>query len=299
MDPDLRYDLLAIDLDGTLLNSRGEVSARNRRAIVRARRRGLRVIICTGRGLVESSAALAQIDQREAVIVVGGAIIADPAANRTLHRFAIDPQLVVDATRMLLDHGHAALVFKDRLAAGYDYLVVRGAQQIALEPVTEWWFKKMGAKVRYLESIEDDEHPEHTVRVGACGARSRFHAVRQRVAQAFGDRVVVQHFQAVTSRKYARGLADGDTLDVFEVFDARANKWSALQHLSASMGIDTGRIAAIGDELNDEQMIEGAALGVAMGNACDRVRSLADRTAPHHDEDGVAYAIDQILAGAW
>lgn len=294
-----RYDLLAIDLDGTLLNSAGEVSPRNRDAVIAAREAGMLVVVCTGRGLVESQRALCAIDQREPVVVAGGAIIACPTNRRTLHRFPIDATLVATATAMLLDHGHAVLVLKDRLEVGYDYLVVQGPRGHSIDPVTAWWFAEMGAEVRYARSISEDEHPEHTVRVGACGPSTRFHAVRRQVADAFADRLIVQHFQAVTSRKHAKGLADHETLDVFEVFDARANKWSALMHLAALRGIEPTRICAIGDEINDEAMIRGAALGIAMGNACDSVRRAADRHVAHHDDDGVADAIDRILSGEW
>lgn len=292
-------DLLAIDLDGTLLNSKGDVSDANRDAVRRARDAGITVIICTGRGMVECSRATAAIDQKDPVIVAGGAIIACPVDLRTLHRFPIDQALVASATQTLLDSGYAALVLKDRLAVGYDYLVVQGENRNKLDPVTEWWFKEMGAVVRYAASLFEDEHPEHTVRVGACGPSTGFKPIRAHIAETYGDRLTVQHFQAVTARQHAKGLAPGETLDVFEVFDARADKWSALMHLAGERHIDPTRIGAIGDEVNDTQMIRHAALGIAMGNACPGVCDVARCHAPSHDEDGVAYAIDRILDGTW
>ncbi len=295
----LRYDLLAVDLDGTLLNSDGEITARNREAIVRARSAGLDVIVCTGRGLVECEHAIRTIGQEDAVVVAGGAIVACPVRRRTIHRFCLDQDLVRASTAMLHEHGHAALVLKDALEVGYDYLVVRGRERHPIDPVSAWWFEKMGARVRFCDTLDEDEHPGHTVRVGACGPSTRFRAVREQIASAFGDRVLVQHFQAVTSRKYAQHVDEEETLDVFEVFDAQANKWSALMQIAGRRGIDPARICAVGDEINDEAMVREAGLGVAMGNACERVRKVADRVAPHHDEDGVAYAIERVLDGSW
>ncbi len=295
----LPYDLLALDLDGTLLNSRGDISQANRNAINRARTAGITVIPCTGRGMIESAKAISAIDQQDPVIVAGGAIIACPVDQRTLHRFPIDETLVAGATATLLEHGYAVLVLKDRLAVGYDYLVVQGDKGHEIDPVTSWWFKEMNALVRYAASIFEDEHPEHTVRVGACGISTGFRPIQAKLASTYADSLCVQHFQAVTSRQHAEGLKPGETLDIFEVFDARANKWSALMHLAGERGIEPTRICAIGDEINDELMVGSAALGIAMGNACDKVKAVAHRHAPSHDDDGVAFAIDKILDGAW
>ncbi|MCB9845340.1 MAG: HAD hydrolase family protein [Phycisphaeraceae bacterium] len=291
------YDILALDLDGTLLNSRREVSEENRRAVARARRAGMRVCVCTGRGLVESRFALEAIDQTDPVVLAGGAIIACPTTNRSLHRFPIDVPLVERATELLLDRGHAALILKDALCVGYDYLVVQGAQRHPIEPVTRWWFEQLRVAVRYAGSLGEDEHPEHTVRVGACGRSSSFGVVKRQVAEAFGDQLLVMHFGAVSNPEH--DLGDGDTLDVFEVFDRRANKWNALSHLAAELGVPRERIAAIGDEVNDESMIEHAGLGVAMANAVPSVRDRARHTTRSNDDHGVAYAVDRILSGEW
>ena len=293
------YDLLAVDLDGTLLNSKGEISTTNRDAIFRARAAGMTVIVCTGRGLVESAKAINAIEQTDPVIVASGAIIACPVDRRTIHRFPIDETLVASATATLLESGYAVLVLKDRLAVGYDYLVVQGEQEYQIDPVTSWWFKEMGAEVRYAKSILEDEHPEHTVRVGACGVSTGFQPIQAKMASTYADSLTIQHFQAVTSQQHAKGLKPGETLDIFEVFDARANKWSALMHVAGQLAIEPTRICAIGDEINDEMMIRLAALGIAMANACEQVKAVANRHAPHHDDDGVAFAIDKILDGAW
>ena len=86
--------LLALDLDGTLLHPSGGISPRNLAALHAARDQGFRVIICTGRGLMEAAAALDAVGRADPVVVAGGSIIADPASGRTLHRFAIDLDLV-------------------------------------------------------------------------------------------------------------------------------------------------------------------------------------------------------------
>lgn len=290
--------MLAIDLDGTLLDRKGRVSDVSRDAIARAREAGLRITICTGRGLVECQHVLDAIAQRESVVVAGGSIIANPATQRTEHRFAVDQQLVASAVEMLIANRHAALVLKDPLEAGFDYLVVHGRAKIPLDPVTLWWFDAMKCRVRYVESLDDDAHPEHTVRVGACGKTDDMARIKTELHAAANGSAIVHHFPAVVAPDSASKTPYG-TLHVLELFDKNANKWSAIRVLAKRWEIDRARIAAIGDEINDLTMIEGAGLGIAMANAVPAVLTAAKQTTRTNQDDGVAHAIDMILAGEW
>ncbi|MFZ4572983.1 MAG: HAD hydrolase family protein [Phycisphaerales bacterium] len=295
----MKFKLLAIDLDGTLLGKGGSVSARNRAAVHAARRAGVRVVICTGRGLIESAAALDAIGRDEPVVVAGGSIIADPTSGATLHRFAIELDLVHAAVQLLHAFKYPALVLKDPVETGYDYFVAHGADNHPLDPVTAWWFEKMSVKVRAARHLHEDEHPQHTVRVGACGLASHLDEVMAALATSVDQRAIMHHFPAVVAPEHASRLPSGDRLHILELFSADANKWSAIGVLAARWGIDASEIAAIGDEINDLSMISNAGLGIAMANAVPAVKAVAKRSTLAHHEDGVAHAIDQILSGAW
>ncbi|GJQ29419.1 MAG: Cof-type HAD-IIB family hydrolase [Phycisphaerae bacterium] len=294
-----RYGLLALDLDGTLLDSRGRVSPRNKAAVRAARDAGMRVVVCTGRGLAECRHVLEQIDQSDPVVVAGGSIIADPQTARTLHRFPVHVPLVERTVRVLLGRGHPALVLKDPHDAGYDYLVVQGEAAHPLDPVTEWWFASMNVRVRFARRLEEDAHPEHTVRVGACGLSGVLGEIRRDLLEAAEGEAVVHSFPAVVAPEHASRCPDGQSLHILELFHARATKWAAISHLAAGWGLEPTDIAAIGDEVNDVSMIAGAGLGVAMGNAVPVVRDAAKVHTAGNDDDGVAVAVERILTGAW
>jgi len=295
----VRYALLAIDLDGTLLDSRGRVSERNRAAVLAARDAGARVIVCTGRGLAECRHVLDAIGQRDPVVVAGGSIIADPASGRTLHRFSVPESLVERAVHRLIEHKHPALVLKDPGEAGYDYLVVHGEAEHPLDPVTRWWFDSMNVRVRYARRLDEDEHPEHTVRVGACGLSGTLASIKADLAGLTGDDAHIHHFPAVVAPHHVKQTDDGQVLHILELFNPTANKWSAISRLASGWEITPSQIAAIGDEINDVSMIRGAGLGVAMGNAVPPVRDAATRHTTRNDEDGVADAIGHMLRGTW
>jgi hydroxymethylpyrimidine pyrophosphatase-like HAD family hydrolase len=295
----LRYDLLAVDLDGTLLDSAGRVPERNLSALRAARRAGMRVVVCTGRGLVECRHYLREIDQQEPVVVAGGSIIADPHSGRTLHRFPVDIPLVERAVRTLNANGHAALVLKDPSETGYDYLVVQGEERHALDPVTEWWFASMNVVVRFAGRLDEDHHPQHTVRVGACGLSDALDVIRRDLLAAAGDTAIVHSFPAVVAPEHASRCSDGQTLHVLELFHARANKWSAVERLARDWNIPSTRIAAIGDQINDVSMVAGAGLGIAMANAVPEVLAVARQRTAGNDDAGVAEAVHRILDGEW
>lgn len=290
-----RYSLLALDLDGTLLDPAGNISPANLAAVAAARDAGLTVVICTGRGLVECRHFLDRLDQTDPVVIAGGSMLACPVTSRTLHRFPMDPALARSVVAHIVDDGHAALVLKDRDAAGYDYFVVTGNNPI--DPVTRWWFDQLKVAVRIGESLDDDEHPEHTVRVGLCAPGGRSAGVAARIREAFDGRAVLHYFPAVTP--------DGDPDDpddqvlILELFDPQVSKWTAVSWLARQREIPEIRIAAIGDQINDVPMIRHAALGIAMGNAIDEVKGAAKRCTLSNADDGVAHAIERILDGRW
>lgn len=290
--------MLALDLDGTLLDPSGKVSPANVAAVKAAREAGMFVTVCTGRGPAECAGHIAAISQEHPIVVAGGSIISCPRTRRTLHRFSIDYRLVARAVDRFLALRCPALVLKDSVEAGYEYLVVIGKDRLPLDPVTRWWFEHMNVSVRYAETLAEDEHPEHTVRFGACGWSSRMAGLKRDLFDCFGDDAIVHHFPAVVSPVHEKH-PDGDVMHVLEVFDKQATKWSAVRWLARERGIDPSRVAAIGDELNDVDIIRSAGLGIAMGNAVPEVASVARRRTRRNDEDGVAYAIGKLLSGEW
>lgn len=299
------YDLLAVDLDGTLFGPDGRVSQANARAIQAARGAGIQVVICTGRAMVESGTAIEAIaahvparGQRIApMVAAGGAMVCDVAGGRTLQRWPMSQGLVARLCDHFARANRAPLILKDRDAAGYDYLVVNSGP---IEYPTQWWFDVMDVEVKFIDHIAHDPHPEHTVRVGFAATADVMRSLAASVHEEFGRETFTQHFAAVagTAGSGRHGAKD-EAIHLLEVFDPQVNKWTAVHRLALEQGIPRERIAAIGDEVNDLQLVEGAGLGIAMGNAIQKVKDAASRHAPSNAEDGVAYAIERILTGDW
>ncbi|MFI4872242.1 MAG: HAD-IIB family hydrolase [Phycisphaerales bacterium JB061] len=293
----LAYDLLAIDIDGTLADSKGRVSKENIEAVHRAREAGFAVLLCTGRNYAESAFAAEAVGAVHPMVTAGGSMVVEPGTGNTLHRFAMRTQIVQSVVDVLNRSGHAALVLKDRLASGFDYLVVRGDGGHELHPVTEWWLNHMQLTRRDVATLADDEHPEWTVRVGACGPSTFTMPLRDEIFELLQEQVTLHSFPAVTSQEHADGF-DGQ-YHILEAFDSLTSKWAGIGWVCNELGIDPARTVAIGDQVNDLSMISGAGLGIAMANAIDEVHELADHATLDHNESGVAHAIDRVLSGDW
>ncbi len=285
----LQYDLLVIDLDGTLLRRDGSVSARNVEAVQQARDAGVEVIVATGRALVESQRALKAIAHEGLMIAAGGSMLCCVKSGRTLARRVMPEQVVRDATDALLGHGHKVLILKDSNAAGYDYLAVGQGE---LDPASRWWFEQLPVTVRFAEELAEDAHPHDTVRAAVVASGSELGPIAQDLKEKLGEQVFLQHWPAVTSSE-----AIGSQTHLLEVFNPNVNKWTMIQSHCAGSGIDMARVVTIGDGLNDVEMLRGAGLGVAMGNADPRAAAVADRSAGDHENDGVAEVIELILNG--
>jgi 5-amino-6-(5-phospho-D-ribitylamino)uracil phosphatase len=283
----MKYRLLAIDLDGTLLDSSGRISDANRAAVRRARDAGVLVALCTGRGLTESRGVISALEHPGPIVLAGGAHVADPATGRTLHRAIVEPKLAGELIEHLAARSHAVVALLDPEPWNHDYLVV-GAERLTAN--TRWWFETIGARIRAVDRpTEQDLH--HILRVGIVGPSAVMPSVQRSVEERFATRVMVQYFTAVRQ-------SDED-VQVLEIFAGGVNKWAGLVWLAAEHGIALNQTAAIGDQINDISMIAEAACGVAMGNAIPAVVEAADYVTTSNDQDGVARAIDHLLAGRW
>ena len=228
--------------------------------------------------------------------------------------------VVAQAVKRLTGHGHAVMILKDPSQTGYEYLVVAN-EESDLHPVSAWWFKRMGVRVRHATHIDQDEHPTCTVRLGVCGDDQDMGDLLALIESEFQSLTAMHHFPAVVSmldnepaladdvsntpnapngsNGTRNGLPTPHRVHILELFHKDADKWTSLQWLADQRYIPASRIATIGDEINDVQMVRQAGLGIAMENAVDAVKDAAGVHTQSNVNHGVAHAIEQILSGRW
>jgi Cof subfamily protein (haloacid dehalogenase superfamily) len=274
------YRLIAIDLDGTLLNPQGRVSERTRSAIHRVLDTGAIVCFATGRNWKESRPVFESVGHLSWAVTVGGAVVMDAAAGRIIHRRTMDGQLAAEVCRVLETGGNAVLALQDHEVSDVDYLVSDG---LRMDASTEAWLEMTKTKGRRSSTLASEPH-RHTLRISIVAPPAETAAALERLAENFGDRIMF-HCIAVHDRP----------IEVLEIFDPQVNKWYGLQFVAEKFGIGSEEIIAAGDDVNDLAMLRAAGLGVAMGNGHPLAKAAAKRTIESNAVDGLAMFLEEMV----
>lgn len=285
----MRYRLIALDLDGTLLSRDQQVSRENAEAIARAQAAGVMVVPCTGRGWGESRLYLKDIDGLHHGVFNTGAVVVEMDSGRAVDLADFEPHLVMELVESLRHLPHAVLVYQEFSRAGCDYLITGDGP---LREETQRWIDVNGLRVKENRNPGlEDLH--HTMRVGLVAQRDRAFAVERQVLERFPGQVSIHCFAGVPTADPA------EQWFIVEIFAASVNKWRGIQWLANHHGFAAEQIATVGDEINDLAMLESAGLGIAMGNAVPAAKKAANRITLPQAEHGVAHAIHQMLDGHW
>ena len=285
VDQDVRYQLVALDLDGTTLDPTGQVTPRTKNAIAALVDRGVYVCFATGRNHRESMHILAACHHHPRCVFVGGANVIDTAPTeqdtKLIHSVNMHAELAREISADLENMGHAVLALQESFAAGIDYVVSSG---VPMDASTQLWMKTTRARVRLQPKLSEFEH-RHTLRIGVVSAMDQTRDVADMLQRKYAHRVVT-HAIAVPQQG----------VEVVEVFDPEVSKWQGVRRIAAWRGVSPDRVIAVGDDLNDLSMLSSAGLGVAMGNARPEAKRVAKRVIGPNTHDGLAEFLESLLA---
>jgi Cof subfamily protein (haloacid dehalogenase superfamily) len=279
------YRLIAIDVDGTLVNTEGKLPDENRVALHRAHEAGFKICLCTGRTVSEARPVIDELGLDSDVgIFVFGAIVSELPSGRTLVRSTISPDVADRLVTFFLDHDLPVLALYDVTEAGLDYryLLAERASPGAAEGL-ERWRQMAPARLVHVRQWERWDH--QPVRIGVVVDPDQAPNLRASLRAAFTEDEMICN--SIFAPNYG--------LHVVECFAPHVSKWHGIMQVLDQLGIQGHQVAAIGDDVNDLEMIRHAGLGIAMGNAIDAVKQAADRHVPSNNDHGVAVAIDQLL----
>ena len=280
MADDASYELLAVDLDGTLLDSQHAVPSRSRDALHAAHESGLKIVLCTGRSFTETRPILEQIGlDFDATVTVGGALLTEVATGRTIDSTPIDLDTARQAADWLLSRGHTVLWLCDASELGFDgHLLDTGQRHAAIR----YWLKVTPCRMEAHSGLPAD-----------CRAPLRLTAVDDIHVLDRVSREFERQFDGCLTSNVIRVPNYGFT--VLEAFDSAVNKWYGIEKLCRRWRIDPRRTVAVGDDVNDVAMLHHAGLGVAVANAKPAAKKAARRVVASNDECGVADLVAELL----
>ena len=284
--------LLALDLDGTLLNSRGELPARNLAAIAAARELGVRVALVTGRRFRDARPLALELGLDVPVISHNGALTKHARTLETVAATLLPLREALQVLRVGRENGAGALLSDDPHGTGvlvYDHL---SDDNQALARYLAWSHRIHGKEaaeaVRRVPLLEDYlDHPP--VHIAFSGRVVEISGLAERLQDALCDSV-----------KLLSTIYPKQDFALLDVLHPEVSKGVGVEAAAAEQRVSREEVMAIGDNFNDVEMLQYAGTSVLMGNADaslqDHLKGLAGcYTTATNDEDGVALAIEQFI----
>lgn len=267
--------LIALDLDGTLVNESLEISARTLDVLRRVEaEKGVKVVLATGRMFPSAIPFARTLGVTSPLIAYQGAMIRDireSLADVLSHPILFHRPIELEITRKIIDivqeqDLHANIYINDRLYT------------TRFNPNSTYYQKISGVVPQQADDLLAilTEAPSKIMIIDDACDRLVSH-----LREAFPATL------SICKSRY----------NFCEIVDASVSKWQAIQHLMQEWDIRPEEVMAIGDQENDLSMLEGAGIGVAMGNAPDNVKERANYVTESIDHDGAARAIEKFVYG--
>jgi Cof subfamily protein (haloacid dehalogenase superfamily) len=286
----VNIQLIAIDIDGTLMPSTGpRISPRNCAAIRAAEAAGIEIVIATGRRQAYAMPLIAQLglDESSVMISSNGAVVRGFDGQLSDRRF-----LPVETARQLSValRGYGTMVFTfDREGTGA--LVIESMQQLHAR-IDRW----VEANRPYLVEVQPIERAfdggEEPIQGMVCGTVAEMMVAEKQLLASDLAGQIAMHRTEYAARN----------LSILDLLPAGCSKGAALDSLARIRGLEPDQIMAIGDNLNDLEMLKYAGRSVVMANASEEMLALALRrgweVTASNDDDGVALAVEEVVRRA-
>lgn len=286
------YKLVAIDLDGTMLNSYGMVTENTKQVIKNTINKGTEVIIASGRPIDSIKTIAKEIGSENYFIAGNGALIYDIKKDEIIYEKFMNKQKVLEIIKICEENSIAYNIYTEKtiIAKGLKYNVLYYYK----ENLKKEENKKTNITIvedvyEYIKNLENEKFLKITV----CDeTKSVFNSIIRKLRTVEDiDVLDVLHM----SRKMIKQGTEDVPIEYYytEISLKDVDKWKAIEYLANKMNISKDEIIAIGDNINDKEMIENAKVGIAMGQSTPVITEIADFVTLNNNEDGVAKALEK------
>ncbi len=266
----MNYKMITIDLDDTLLTDELTVTDTSKRAIRQAVDQGVIVTLATGRMFASAAKIASQLQLNVPLITYQGAYVKGLYDKSTLYEKSVSPGISQEVYNVAQQYGvHMQIYQEDTLISPEDNDKIKHYVQIANVPyVVREDFEELLARpsTKILYSDDPDK---------------------------------LDHLQDLLKKRLGNAAYITKSKPFFlEILHPEASKGKAILYLAEHFGIDPKQIIAVGDSYNDHDMLEVAGLSVAMGNAVESLKEIADYITATNNEDGVRQVIEKFILKA-
>lgn len=266
----MNYKMIVLDLDDTLLQDDGTISAGNKQALMAAQEAGVKVVLASGRPTYAMRALAEELELERFgsyILSFNGAKIINWKTQEEPFSSTLTPQMAHTLYEMSVEEGVSALTY-----VGDEIITASANEYTNIESDIT------GMKIVEVSSfVEAVQVP--VVKVLMVADPERLVEVEKKLKVKMAGQLNVMRSKPF----FLEFTEDG------------VNKGTSLNHLIQQLGIERSEVIAMGDGYNDAAMIEFAGLGVAMGNAPDEIKQLADYVTDTNMNDGVAKVVEEFI----
>ncbi len=288
------YKLIAIDLDGTLLNSYGQVSERNREALKRAQEKGIQIVLASGRTTNSVKNMANELGNNDYIICGNGSLVYDLQSEEIIYDKFIEKKKALQIIKICEENSIYYNVYTENMviAKTLSNNVLFYHQENANKPDSRKTKINLVENIyEYIENLDNENILKFTI---SDSSNIIFNSIIKKLREIKNiDVLDVAHM----SRKIIKAGTEEVQIAYYytEITSENVDKWNALKWLAERLNIPNEEIIGIGDNVNDKLMIENAGLGVAMGNSAPYIKEIADRVVSSNNDDGVAEIIEEVI----
>ena len=284
------YKLIAIDLDGTLLNSYGEISEENKKAIDYAREKGVEIVLASGRMPKAIIPFANQLNLNRYIITGNGATIYNIQNDQIIYNNYMSKKKVLEVVDFCEKNSMFYILYTNSniLTKSLNYNILYYYSENKKNPKD----KKININIMsdiydYIQKYEGDDFLKITI----CDNNEAVFKNINNKLKTIKDIDVLD--VAHMSKKIIEHGTEEVEISYFytEITNTNVNKWTAIEELIKRIGIQKEEVMAIGDNINDKEMIENSALGIVTGNSSPYMKKIAKEVVSSNNKSGVAEAI--------
>lgn len=267
----MKYRLIALDLDGTLKNSNNEVSERTKKALMKAQKKGVKIVLASGRPTygLRHECDLLDLEKYDGFLLsYNGARVSTAKSEETIFEQTLSVKQAKQAYDRSKEFNLSCLTYDG------PYVISENTQDHYVQyeyDINDMYGKQIDSFKYYLKN------PVYKVLL--TGEPDYVGSILDDFKEPFGDSLSIYRSAPFFVEIMARGI----------------DKAASLDRLVKYMGIKREEVIAFGDGYNDLSMIEYAGMGVSMANGVDKLKEKADFVTLSNDEDGIAYALEKFL----
>lgn len=287
------YKLVAIDLDGTMLNKYGIITQNTKDVIKKVQEKGIEVVIASGRTINSVKNFSKEINSQNYFISGNGAITYDIKKDEILFENVLTKNKVLQVVKIC-----------DENSIYYSVYTENGIITKNLNYNTLYYYKenlnKEEKEKTHINIVQDiysyiENRDEKILKIMICDANQTvFKAIVKKLGEIKDIEILdVSHM----SRKLIKQGTEEIALEYFytEITSKDVDKWNAIERLINLLGIKNEEVITIGDNANDIKMIKNAGIGVAMGESAAYIKEQANIVAESNDNDGVAKILKKVF----